>query len=133
MLCKRQLLLYDNFENKMSLFTWSLTSIVWDLHNLWCVRISPRNAEYWNVAYWKAEPHVWWKCRHESFRRLVRVLQCSSSPYCMCLFEQTSTRNTFLSNSTNSMSYTRNPSTKAILTPTVPHGRICTWARVFIL
>ena len=48
-----------------------------------CVRISPRDSEYWNVAYWKAKQPVWWKCRHDSFRRLVCVLQCSSSTYFM--------------------------------------------------
>ena len=49
--------------------------------SVWCVRISHWDSEYWNVTYWKAEQPVWWKCRHESFRRLVRILQCSSSPY----------------------------------------------------
>ena len=48
-----------------------------------------------------------------SFRRLVCVLQCSFSPYVMGFFEKTIHEEYISIESTNSMSCTRNPSTKS--------------------
>ena len=74
----------------------------------------------WHVIQWKVDQPVWWKCRHESFRRLVRVLQCSSSSYFMLIhfyrIRQIPCR-------------ARETRAKKLFSD----GRFCTWTRVFFL